>query len=473
MTHSALQYYGWAEVTPDGPVVAGSIGTWTFTYHVGEYGIDDGGTLKIAWRFATDWGRPQSDDPAGLNYYSVTHSGEGRLTHRWDPKGYIRPWQKCLVIDVAEWALAKGDTITVLYGDPSAGSPGTAAQTFREHTFEFKVIVDAFGTGQFVEIETQPEIEIVPDVAARLVLLAPTRVACDEDFSLGVKLEDEWGNPAVGYRGQVTLEAPAGITGLPATVSFDGDEGGTRRLEGVRASTVETFTIKAHAGGDPAHGLSGESNPIECLHTHQPLRPFWGDLHGQSEETVGTNSVEDYFAFARDIAFVDFAGHQGNDFQITAAFWERIGRCAREFDEPGRFVVFPGYEWSATTPAGGDRNVYYLEDGQPIYRTSHWQVPDLHDVATDRYPVGELFQQLKKGRPALVVPHVGGRPANFTIPTWNPSSRSSRHGGSSSGFCGRPSSAATGSASPVAATTTRDDPAPVILAPLPSGSTAA
>ena len=69
--------------------------------------------------------------------------------------GYIRPWQKCLVIDVAEWALAKGDTITVVYGDTQGGSPGTVAQTFRERTFEFKVVVDAFGTGQFVEIETQ------------------------------------------------------------------------------------------------------------------------------------------------------------------------------------------------------------------------------------------------------------------------------------------------------------------------------
>ena len=412
MSHDARQYYGWAELTPDGPVTAGTIGTWTLIYHVGEYGIDDGGTLKIAWRFATDWGKPQHDDPAGLNYYSVTHSGDGRVTHRWDPKGYVRPWQKCLVIDVAEWALAKGDTITVVYGDPTARSPGTVAQTFREHTFEFKVIVDAFGTGQFVEIEAQPEIEIMPDVAARLVLLAPTRVAMDEDFALGVKLEDEWGNPAVGYRGRVALEAPAGVTGLPTTVAFDGHEGGAQRLEGVRAGAVETFTIAACAG--LAERLSGESNPIECVRAHQPLRPFWGDLHGQSEETVGTNSVEDYFTFARDIAFVDFAGHQGNDFQITTSFWERLGRCAREFHEPGRFVVFPGYEWSATTPAGGDRNVYYLEDGQPIHRTSHWQVPDLHDVESDRYPVGELFEQLKTGGgPALVVPHIGGRPANL------------------------------------------------------------
>jgi hypothetical protein len=410
MTHSAREFYGWATVTPEGPVTAGSTGTWTLTYHVGEYGIDDGGTLKIAWRFASDWGKPQSLDASAPDFYSVTHSGAGRISYRWDPKGFIRPWQKCLVIDVAEWALARGDTITVVYGDTSAGSPGTVAQTFRERTFEFRVVVDAFGTGQFVDIEAQPEIEIIPDVAAHLVLLAPTQVGQDEPFALGVKLEDQWGNPAVGYRGVVAFDVPSVVVGLPERLVFDGSEGGAQRLQNLRMTAPKTLTLTAMADE-----LSGESNPIECVAVLESLRPFWGDLHGQSEETVGTNSIEDYFTFARDIAFVDFTGHQGNDFQITTEFWERIGRCARDFNEPGRFVVFPGYEWSATTPAGGDRNVYYLEDGQTIHRTSHWQVAEREDIATDRYPVAELFEQLKKGRPALVVPHIGGRPANLAF----------------------------------------------------------
>ena len=56
------------------------------------------------------------------------------------------------------------------------------------------------------------------------------------------------------------------------------------------------------------------------------LHRFWGDLHGQSGETVGTNTAEQYFHYARDMALCDFAGHQGNDFQITDAFWEEINR---------------------------------------------------------------------------------------------------------------------------------------------------
>lgn len=412
MTTRSRALYGRAELSPTAPVVAGSTGTWILTYCVGAYGIDDGGTLKIAWRFASDWGRPQSVDPAAPNYCTVATDGPGRLSHRWDPKGYIRPWQKCLVIDVAEWALAQGDRITVVYGDRAGGSPGAVAQTFRERTFEFRVAVDAFGTGQFVELDESPVVEVVPAAAAKLVLIAPTQVVRGEAFALGVKVEDEWGNPAVGHAGSVRLDVPAGVEGLPPTLHFDGGGGGVRRLEGVLATAAAGGVVAIGAAGD---GMAARSNSIACVAARDPYRPYWGDLHGQSEETVGTNSIEDYFAFARDVALVDFAGHQGNDFQITPAFWARVGRCARELDEPGRFVVFPGYEWSATTPAGGDRNVYYLEDGQPIHRTSHWQVAERADADADRYPVGALFAQLRQGRPALVVPHVGGRPANLAF----------------------------------------------------------
>ena len=101
-----------------------------------------------------------------------------------------------------------------------------------------------------------------------------------------------------------------------------------------------------------------------------PLRRYWGDLHGQSGETVGTNPARSYFAYARDKAFVDIVGHQGNDFQITDAFWHELNRLTAEFDVPGRFVCVPGYEWSGNTGMGGDRNIFYRREGRPIFRSS-------------------------------------------------------------------------------------------------------
>jgi hypothetical protein len=401
--------FGWAEIEKAEKVVAGSTGHFVLTYHVGRYGIDDGGTLKIGVRFASDWGYPQFDDPQAPNYVTVETSGQGKIKYRFDLKGYIRPYQKCLVVDVEQWALAEGDTIRVVYGDRTGGSPGTIVQTFREHRFEFKVAVDCFGSGQFAELEEQPWLEIVPDEAAKLVLLAPTQVAMGEGFALGVKLEDQWGNPAEGFVGEVEIDSIDDFEELGSRCVFSSKDKGVRRLSGVRSKGVGVFRLRARVAG-----IEAESNAIECVEKWGEVRPFWGDLHGQSCETVGTNTVEDYFRFARDAALVDFAGHQGNDFQITAATWAEISRCARDFYEPGRFVCFSGYEWSATTPAGGDRNVYYLHDGEAIYRTSHWQVADKKDIATDRYPVAELFAELR-ARKALVVPHIGGRPANLAF----------------------------------------------------------
>ena len=112
-------------------------------------------------------------------------------------------------------------------------------------------------------------------------------------------------------------------------------------------------------------------------------QPIWGDLHGQSEETIGTNSARDYFTFGRDKAFADILGHQGNDFQITGAFWAELNRLTAEFDQPGRFVTIPGYEWSGNTGIGGDRNVFYMEENRPIHRSSHALVDDLSDIDSD------------------------------------------------------------------------------------------
>ena len=67
---------------------------------------------------------------------------------------------------------------------------------------------------------------------------------------------------------------------------------------------------------------------------------FWGDTHGQSNETLGTNSAREYFEFGRDKAFLDVMGHQGNDFQITGAFWKELNRLSPNSISLGRSSAF-------------------------------------------------------------------------------------------------------------------------------------
>ncbi|MBN2552128.1 MAG: DUF3604 domain-containing protein, partial [Spirochaetales bacterium] len=158
-------------------------------------------------------------------------------------------------------------------------------------------------------------------------------------------------------------------------------------------------------GGAPAEGAEPGGAPL--------LLPFWADMHGQSEETIGSNSARDYFRFARDRAFLDVCCHQGNDFQITGEFWAELQEIVEQFNEPGRFIAFPGYEWSGNTGLGGDHNVIFLRPGEQIHRSSHALIYDLSDEASDRHTSRELFQTLA-GRDACLYAHVGGRYADLS-----------------------------------------------------------
>ena len=122
-------------------------------------------------------------------------------------------------------------------------------------------------------------------------------------------------------------------------------------------------------------------------------------------------TAESYFRYARDLAFLDIVGHQGNDFQITDAFWAELNRLTAAFDASGRFVCLPGYEWSGNTGMGGDRNIFFRREGRPIRRSSHILVEG-QTSSRAVYTADELFRALD-GEDAVVIAHVGGRYADI------------------------------------------------------------
>ncbi len=58
---------GTAVINPSQPVVAGAFTTLTFTYTAG-HPIDDTGFVKLAFRFASDFGAPHFSAPRRANY---------------------------------------------------------------------------------------------------------------------------------------------------------------------------------------------------------------------------------------------------------------------------------------------------------------------------------------------------------------------------------------------------------------------
>src|SRR5437016_3814316 len=137
-----LSRLGSVTLDPCQPVVAGALGHWTIVLTVGPAGIDEGGTIKIAQRFASDWEPSQFDRPTDSGYTTVATTGQAKLRPRYDRKGHDRPWMQCIVLDVYDGSLSPGDTVTVILGDRRKGSPGIRAQTFIESKHEFRVFVD-------------------------------------------------------------------------------------------------------------------------------------------------------------------------------------------------------------------------------------------------------------------------------------------------------------------------------------------
>jgi hypothetical protein len=385
------RHVGRAWIAPDGPVVAGQLGTWTVTYEVGAYGYDERARLKIAWRFASDWGTPQFKDPAGRNYTTVrldTRCPTAVADIALESRGQIRPWFKTLVVSVADGSLYPGDRIHVTVGDVGGGGDGSRAQTFRERGCEWRVFVDPFGTELYTVLEPSPVVDVVGGSLHRLVAIAPTTVQPGETFEALVKAEDLWGNPCERFDGELIVEAAgAPIEGLPSRVRWRSGEVAVARLSGLRL----TGHSRIRASG---HGRSVESNLIRELAPGAD-RTFWGDLHGQTRATVGTGTIEEYFAFGRDVALLDVMCHQANDFQVTEDEWQRLRRQIDRFHADGHCVIFVGYEWSGMTPGGGDRNVMFRSDAASLHRSSHAEVDDMADAATDCFPVTELFEQFR------------------------------------------------------------------------------
>jgi hypothetical protein len=421
MSHSSYlrNKIGSAKIIPDDDLVAGSYTSFNLVYTAGYYGVDESGGLKIVQRFASDMSTPQFDYPSADNYVSLSASNKAKLLCQFDERNNIRPWLKTLLIRLDNRSLQQGDQITVCFGDRSLGSRGIRMQSFCEDTFEMKVLVDAFGSGEFVELPSSPVLRIMPGEPVRWISILPTTIPVGVPFRFFIKAEDYWGNPSILDNSEIHLQASDTVDGLPESVRFIPGQS-TMVIENLRVNKEVDLFIKVLdrdrkliACSNAARVVSSGVDKVDGS-TSKHLWHFWGDLHGQSEETVGTNSVRQYFSFGRDKAFLDVISHQGNDFQITTEFWQTLQKTCDEFYDPGRFVTFSGYEWSGNTGLGGDHNIICLRSGEMIHRSSHALVEDHSDIDLDRCNVSKLFESLKN-RDIFFYAHVGGRYADLSF----------------------------------------------------------
>jgi hypothetical protein len=397
------EHMGSINLAPSGPFVAGSYAELTLVYTAGTFGIDDTGMVKVSWRTTSDFSKPQFDKPEGPNFTTVEASNGAKL-EVWFDRLNIRPYANTLLIRIGRGYLRTADTLTIRLGDRRRGSPGLRLQTNVENRVELRTSVDAFATYEFCELPEQPAFDLVPGPATKWKAILPSLVVVGEPFRLAIVAEDKWGNPTDDAAGTLKLQSSRPLSGLRDSIAIaKGD--GPRVIENLVAANPGDLDLTVTAHGQ----LVAQANPLRVVGA-ATLRRYWADLHGQSGETIGMGTAEDYFRYARDKAFVDMVGHQGNDFQITDAFWKKLNELTAQFDRPGKFVCLPGYEWSGNTGMGGDRNIFFRREGRPIRRSSRILVQD--ETSTDAIHTADKLFEAISGEDCRVIAHVGGRYAD-------------------------------------------------------------
>jgi hypothetical protein len=311
---------GSVEINPKSNVIAGSIGTWTLTYTVGRLGIEDGGSIIVARRSLCDSERPQFDDPQGSGFTTVKTTGKVRLSTRYHEASEIYPWRKTLQIDVYDGQLKEGDKVEATFGDQRSGGPGTRIQTYRESEHILKVLVDRFGTGKFEHIKDLPHIRIVGGPADKIQVISPSDVVVGKPISIIVRALDIWGNLSDSFKGKVSFSCSDLKASLPKVYMFNDEDRGVKRFKDIFLNSIgaHTISVKDNSGKEAC------SNTIVVRRKKSEFGLFWGDIHGQTWRTCGIGTLDEYFSFARDVAAMDFASWQGNDYAVTKELWRDV-----------------------------------------------------------------------------------------------------------------------------------------------------
>ena len=374
-----------------GPFVVSSMAELRQTWRVGIKPIVTGGGFWVARHFNANWGTFQTEDPAAAGYVSISTDDDDAVFERETimasgPHGGFRSPQPAITFRVVEGELDRGSSVTITYGDRSQGGSGIMTPTFESERMPLPLYVDLDGSSEWRSLPITP-FEIVGGETTGVHGFAPSVVEPGESFELSVRAQDQYFNRATGdipafevlLNNEIVATTNAGaeaITVLDLALNEPG---------------VYWISIRSADGS-----ITGEGNPI-LVEENPEFRIYWGDTHGHSGYSEGIGTVDYFMRFARDDARLDYVTHSEHDVWLDAGEWDLIRRTSAEYDEPGKFIPYLGWEWTRHTRFGGHHNV--------LFRTIEDQIP----VSAMEFPVlSSLYAELHERHDPnniVVIPH--------------------------------------------------------------------
>jgi hypothetical protein len=242
-------------------------------------------------------------------------------------------------------------------------------------------------------IEKYPRVRVRGGAAAHIRVILPSIVNVGEYFKLKVVILDKYGFLSHEYRGTIMLQSEGQPQNLPGTYTFTETDQSRHVFSEIAFQQSGVFVVTVNDGT-----ISGTSNPCWVRSEVLKNKIYWGDLHWHSKLSDGLTHPREGYAYAQKVSCLDFTALTDHDrFLDSRGYWPWACELAEEFNTPGEFIAFCAYEWTSPSVLGkgyGHRNVYYLDDGEPLF--------SFNEEATET-PEG-LWQHLAD-RNAFSIPH--------------------------------------------------------------------
>lgn len=312
------------------------------------------------------------------------------------------------VLALPDCGLKKGQSLTILLGGQAKG--GAGIKVCKEHIFnKFFVLYSVPVNGPKLPNVWTKEMEdqivavctmhILGGKIDRIRAYAPATTRPRKAFHIIVRPEDEFGNLSHQEMGNISISVngetlEAEIERVPDSICL--------RIK-ISLCTEGIYRIQVR---EINSGCETMANPTICSDDRaQPV--YWGMIHGHTEMSDGTGKIDHYFHQLKNEVMLDFAASGDHDhlWETSDEFWEMTCKAVKRWHKPHEFVTFLGYEWAKWRRNGdGDRNVYYLDDDRPMYRSDDGKYPSPPDL------FNTLTQNKEK---AIVIPHHTGHGGNF------------------------------------------------------------
>ncbi len=401
-------------MTPDSGV-AGEWGTWTLNYRIGAGGIRRGGGVRVQlpdyWHagIRNSGFRMQASDPRDGLYVSarcsrpevrprtVVEQEPATSLVKGDRRSNLNRWTGYFTfvtrVVVEDGDLREGDTLTLIYGDRSGGSPGFRLGITAGPPRALIFALDTEGRNTFRLHSRTPVLRTEAAPAVEMLVTARSEGVVGEAVPLHIAAVDEFGNPATRLAGEIGLRVAQGQAGIAGSARFEAGRGWAE----ASFTPTQPGIVRIEAA-EASRALRGVSNPIVVTATAPAERLYWGDLHSHTRYSVqdAVGEADSAHGYARRISGLDFYAMTDHSVAptelmrgLTAREWPQYTATAERHYAPEEFVTLHAYEASFGSPYG-HHNVYFR--GQP------------GRLIAGSATLPDLWKALRAGE-ALTIPH--------------------------------------------------------------------